>query len=201
MPNTLWGYPKDAATYEYDLDKSKFYFKKAMEEGAPMKRPLEIHIQSQLEQTNQAAQLFQSDLATVGVNLKVVGDTWANITTNTAKADTTPDMWIHWVSTYFVDPENWVGQMYDSQFSGTWKASSWYKNDEVDSMLRKARGLVDQSARQPLYEQATKQIVADCVDIWVYNTVELRGVSRRIKDLRFCPVGSGGEIRWMQLTA
>ena len=33
-------------------------------------------------------------------------------------------MWVHWVSTYFVDPENWVGQMYDSQFHGTWKASA-----------------------------------------------------------------------------
>ncbi|WP_158742672.1 ABC transporter substrate-binding protein [Acidisphaera sp. L21] len=200
MPNTLWGFPKDAALYEYDLDKAKDYMKKAMAEGAPMKRPVEIHIQSQLEQTNQAAQLFQSDLQSIGINLKVVGDTWANITSNTAKADTTPDMWIHWVSTYFVDPENWVGQMYDSQFSGTWKASSWYKNPAVDDMLGQARGQVDQGQRQALYEKATKQIVDDCVDIWVYNTVELRGLSRRISNYRFCPVGSGGEIRWMQLT-
>ncbi len=199
MPNTLWGFPKDAATYDYDLDKARDYFKKAVAEGAPMKRPIEIHIQSQLEQTNQAAQLFQSDLATIGVNLKVVGDTWANITSNTAHAETTPDMWVHWVSTYFVDPENWVGQMYDSQFAGTWKASSWYKNPAVDDMLRRARGLVDQAQRQPIYEQATKQIVADCVDVWVYNTVELRGLSRRIKDFSFCPVGSGGEMRWIQL--
>ena len=199
MPNTLWGYPKDAAIYDYNLDKARDYFKKAVAEGAPMKRPIEIHIQSQLEQTNQAAQLFQSDLASVGVTLKVVGDTWANITSNTAKAETTPDMWVHWVSTYFVDPENWVGQMYDSQFAGTWKASSWYKNPAVDDMLGKARGLVDQAQRQPLYEQATRQIVADCVDVWVYNTVELRGLSRRVADFNFCPVGSGGEMRWIQL--
>ena len=200
MPNTLWGFPKDVAGYEYDLDKARDYMKKAMAEGAPMKRPVEIHIQSQLEQTNQAAQLFQSDLQSIGINLKVVGDTWANITGNTGKAETTPDMWIHWVSTYFVDPENWVGQMYDSQFAGTWKASSWYKSAAVDGLLRQARGLVDQAQRQPIYEQATRQIVADCVDIWVYNTVELRGVSRRVTDFRFCPVGSGGEMRWLQLT-
>ena len=54
-------------------------------------------------------------------------------------------MWIHWVSTYMVDPENWVGQMYDSQFHGTWKASAWYKNPKVDELLRKARGLIEQS--------------------------------------------------------
>ncbi len=199
MPNTLWGYPKDVVTYEYDLDKARDYYKKAVAEGPPMHRPIELHIQSELDQTNQAAQLFQSDLASIGVNLKVVGDTWANMTTNTSKAETTPDMWVHWVSTYFVDPENWVGQMYDSRFAGTWKASSWYKNPAVDDLLNKARSLVDQAARQPLYEQVTRLIVADCVDIWIYNTVELRGLSRRLSDFRFCPVGSGGEIRWMQI--
>ena len=200
MPNTIWGFPKTVAGYEYDLDKAKDYFKKAAAEGASVKRPLQIHIQSELEQTNQAAQLFQSDLAQIGVNLKIVNDTWANITTNTSKAETSPDMWIHWVSTYFADPENWVGQMYDSQFHGTWKASSWFKNAEIDALLGKARGLVKQEERAPLYELATAKIVEHCPDIWVYNTVELRGVSSRIEKTRFCPVGGGSEMRWVQMS-
>ena len=87
MPNNLWGYPKDVVGYDYDLKKAKAFCDKAKAEGAPIGRPIQIHIQSQLEQTNQAAQLFQSDLAQVGVNLKIVTDTWANITTNTAKAE------------------------------------------------------------------------------------------------------------------
>ena len=169
-------------------------------EGAPINRPIQIHIQSQLEQTNQAAQLLQSDLAQIGINLKIVSDTWANITTNTSKPESTPDLWVHWVSTYFVDPENWVGQMYDSQFHGTWKASAWYKNPKVDELLRKARVTIGQEQRRPLYEEATRLIVADSPDIWVYNTVELRGVTDRVKEFRFSPVGSGGEMRSIQLT-
>ncbi len=199
MPNNLWGYPADVKGYDYDLKKAKEFCDKAKAEGAPIGRPIQIHIQSQLEQTNQAAQLLQSDLAQIGINLKIVSDTWANITTNTAKAETSPDLWVHWVSTYFVDPENWVGQMYDSQFHGTWKASSWYQNAKVDELLRKARTTVAQAERQPLYEEATRLIVADSPDIWVYNTVELRGVTNRVKGFRFSPVGSGGEMRWIQL--
>ncbi len=199
LPNNLWGYPKDITGYAYDLKQAKAFCDKAKAEGAPIDRPIQIHIQSQLEQTNQAAQLFQSDLAQIGVNLKIVSDTWANITSNTSKAESTPDLWIHWVSTYFVDPENWVGQMYDSQFHGTWKASAWYKNDKVDELLRKARVTVAQAERQPLYEEATRLIVADSPDIWVYNTVEIRGVTDRVKGFRFSPVGSGGEMRWVQL--
>ncbi len=199
MPNTLWGYPKDVVTYEYDLDKARDYYKKAVPRARRCTARSSCTSSRSWTRPTRRAQLFQSDLASIGVNLKVVGDTWANMTTNTSKAETTPDMWVHWVSTYFVDPENWVGQMYDSRFAGTWKASSWYKNPAVDDLLNKARSLVDQPQRQPLYEQVTRLIVADCVDIWIYNTVELRGLSRRLSDFRFCPVGSGGEIRWMQI--
>ena len=200
MPNNLWGYPKDIKGYDFDLAKAKQHCDAAKAAGAPMGRPLQIHIQTQLEQTNQAAQLLQSDLKQIGIDLKIVADTWANLTTNTAKAETTPDMWVHWVSTYFVDPENWVGQMYDSQFHGTWKASSWYQNAKVDELLRKARVTIPQAERQPLYEEATRLIVADSPDIWVYNTVEIRGVTDRVKGFKFSPVGSGGEIRWIELT-
>jgi peptide/nickel transport system substrate-binding protein len=174
---------------------------KALAEGAPMKRPIELHVQSENEQSVQGAQVFQSDLAQIGINLKVVGDLWGNLTAAATKPETTPDMWVHWISAYFIDPENWVGQMYDSQFHGTWKASAWYKNPKVDDLLRKARGLTEQAERQPLYEEATRTIVADSPDIWIYNTIEMAGASNRVKGLRYCPVGSGCEVRWMSLAS
>lgn len=201
MPDTLWGCPRDVKGYDTDIAKARQYMAKAMAEGAPMKRPIELHVQSENEQSVQAAQLFQSNLAEIGVNLKVVGDTWNNMTSNTGKPETTPDMWVHWVSTYFVDPENWVGQMYDSQFHGTWKASSWYKNDQVDALLRKARETLQQADRAPLYEAAIRQIMADCPDIWVYNSMQLQGINNRIQGRRFCTVGQGCEMRWITLSA
>ncbi|MBV9826833.1 MAG: ABC transporter substrate-binding protein [Alphaproteobacteria bacterium] len=201
LPNNLWGFPNDVKGYEYDLDKAKDYLKKAIADGAPMKRAIELHGQQDLDQAVQAGQVFQADLQSLGLNVKLVGDTFANMTSNSAKVETTPDMWIHWVSTYFVDPENWVGQMYDSQFHGTWKASCWYENAKVDELLRKARGLTDQTQRAPLYEDAIRQIVADSPDIWIYNTIELAGLANRVKNLKYCPVGSGCEVRWMSLEA
>jgi peptide/nickel transport system substrate-binding protein len=201
MPDTLWGCPKDAKGYDYDMQKAKEYMAKAIAQGAPMRRPIELHVQSEAEQSVQGAQLFQSDLASIGINLKVVGDVWGNLTTIAAKPETTPDMWVHWVSTYFVDPENWVGQMYDSQFHGTWKASSYYKNDQVDALLRQARSTMEQEQRAPLYEQAILQIMADSPDIWVYNSMQLQGLNRRVKGRRFCTVGQGAEMRWVTLEA
>ncbi len=199
LPNTLWGCPTDAKGYDYDLVKAKAHITKAIAAGADVKRPIELHVQSENDQSVQAAQMFQSDLAGIGVNLKVVPDTWANMISNVIHPDTGPDMWLHWVSAYFVDPENWVGQMYDSQFHGTWKASSFYKNDQVDALLRQACSTTAQVERAPLYEKATLQIMADCPDIWVYNSMQLQGINNRVKGRRFCTVGQGCEMRWISI--
>ena len=199
IPKNLWGYPQDVEGYSYDLDKAKEYCDKARAEGVDLDREIEIHIQSALDQTTQAAQLFQSDLLQLGVNIQFVANTWPNLTASAAQVETTPDMWIHWVSTYFVDPENWIGQMYDSQFHGTWKASAWYQNDQVDELLRKARETTDRDERAKLYDEAARIVVEDAADIWIYNTVQLRGLNDRVEGYTFSPVGSGGELRYMSL--
>lgn len=199
IPKNLWGYPSDVVGYSYDLDKAKAECDKARAEGAPLDREIEIHIQTALDQTTQAAQLLQSDMRKLGVNVKMVANTWANLTSSAAKPESTPDMWVHWVSTYFVDPENWIGQMYDSQFHGTWKASAWYQNDEVDGLLREARSTVDRETRSRIYSEAAKKVVAESPDIWIYNTVQLRGLNEAVEGYAFTPVGGGGELRHMRL--
>lgn len=199
IPKNLWGAPADLAGYEYDPKKAAEFCEKAKAEGAPTGRKLEIHIQSELDQTVQAAQLLQADMRKLGVTLDIVPSTWTQLTSSMGKAETTPDMWVHWVSTYFVDPENWIGQMYDSQFAGTWKASSWYKNPKLDEMLVGARATLDQAKRKTPYEEASRLLVADAVDIWIYNTIQLRGLTERVQGYKFSPVGSGGEVRWMSL--
>lgn len=199
IPQNLWGAPDDLQPYTYDLEKAREYCEAAREEGAPVDRKLEIHIQSQLDQTILSAQLLQGDMRQLGLDLEIVPNQWANLTSVTGRAETTPDMWVHWVSTYFVDPENWIGQMYDSQFHGTWKASSWYSNDKVDELLREARAETDREKRRALYEEASRIVVDEAADIWIYNTIQLRGLSDRIEGYKFSPVGSGGEIRWISI--
>ena len=201
IPVNLWGSPKDLAPYDFNLDTAKEFLAKAKAEGAPVDREIEIHIQQHLAQTTQAAQILQQGLRKIGVNLRIVANLWPQLVSSTSKADTTPDMWVHWVSSYFIDPENWIGQMYDSQFHGTWKASCWYNNDKVDTLLREARRLDDQGKRQARYEEASRLVVADAADIWIYNAIELRGLSNRVHGFRFTPIGSGADFRILSLTS
>jgi peptide/nickel transport system substrate-binding protein len=137
-----------------------------------------------------AAQLYQSDLLKLGLKPRIVKKLWANLSTEAGKAETAPDMWLHWISAYFIDPENWIGQTYDSRFHGTWKASSWYKNPKVDDLLTRARESLDQPTRKQLYEAASRLIVDDAVDVWIYNTVEQRAMRTRVEGAMFSPVGT-----------
>ena len=43
-------------------------------------------------------------------------------------------------------------------------------------------------------------MVRESPDIWVYNTVNLRGMTRRVQGYNFSPVGAGGELRtiWLE---
>lgn len=199
LPRNLWGNPADLKGYTYDLKLAKEFCDKAKAEGAPIGREIEIHTQAQLELTAQVAQLLQSDMRKLGVNMKVVPVNFFNLITTMGKPETSPDMWVHWISTYFVDPENWIGQVYDSAFWGTFKGSSWYKDEKVDELLRKARASSDQAERSNIYEEVSRIVVAEAVDIWIYNTIQLRGISDRIEGYKFSPVGSGGDFRYLSL--
>ena len=190
-PRPLWGYPEDVAGYDYDLDKAKAYLDKAQ---AKITRPIDLHVQVTGEQSLQAGLLLQSDLAKLGVEVRLVKALFPALTASTKNPETTPDMWVHWVSTYYVDPENWIGEMYDSSYWGSWKASSWYKNPQVDALLDRARRLVDQEQRTKLYEEACRLVVADAADIWIYNTVEHVPVAKVVQGFQFSPVGSGQDF-------
>jgi len=190
IPVNLWGAPPDLKGYGFDLEKAKAELALAKQDGVDITREFDIEPQSDLEESVMAAQLFQSDLLKIGVKPRIVKKLWANLSTEAGKAETAPDMWLHWISAYFIDPENWIGQAYDSRFHGTWKASSWYKNPQVDDLLTRARESLDQPTRKQLYEAASRQIVDDAVDVWIYNTVEQRAIRTRVKDEMFSPVGT-----------
>jgi peptide/nickel transport system substrate-binding protein len=191
MPRSLWGHPKDLVGYTYDLDKAKDDFAKAQ---VRIDRPLEIHIQSGFEQTLQAALLFQSGLAKLGIELRVIKALFPNLVAAIKTPETTPDMWIHWIGGLYIDPENWLGDAYDSSNWGTWKASSWYKNPKVDEPLSQGRGRVVQEERAPFYEEACRLIVNDAPDIWGYGRVEYPPLAKQVRGFEFCPVGLGRDF-------
>jgi len=194
LPNNMWGAPRQLKGYPYDIERAKAELAKA-----PVKidRPLKIHIVAGNAQSEQAATLMKSGLEKLGVTLQIVPEPWPTLTGRAQKAETTPDLWTVWVSTLYADPHNWIGEGYSSKYWGTWKSSAWYRNDRVDDLLDRALKGREQAERAKAYEEAANIIVGEAPAIWIYNTKEYGPFNKRVKGVRFCPVGSGQEVRWM----
>jgi peptide/nickel transport system substrate-binding protein len=199
IPENLWGNPKDLKGYSFDLTKAKEEIELARKDGVDLSRTLTVYGFTNTRDTYLSTQVLQSNLRQIGLKLEIKDAFFPSLASMAANKDTAPDMWFHWVSAFFIDPQNWIGEMYDSQFQGTWKASAFYHNPQVDTLLRQAIAVADQNKRRDLYEQASRLIVADAPALWISNAVEYRGLSSRVEGFQFNPVGGGSEFRNMWL--
>jgi peptide/nickel transport system substrate-binding protein len=192
LPNTIWGVPKDVKGYSFDIDKAKAELAQAK---VKLDKPIELAYLTGFQQSEQAAQLLQNGLTKAGVQSKVVGYPWPTIVERFKDPNTTPDVSIYWISTYYADPHNWVGEMFSSSTAGTFKNASHYKNPKVDDLLEKALRSTDQAERAKLYEEATRIVVDEAAGLWIYNTKWYGPYSSKLKGIVFCPIGSAQEMR------
>jgi peptide/nickel transport system substrate-binding protein len=192
LPNTIWGVPKDVEGYVFDIDKAKAELAQAK---VKIDRPLELAFLTGFQQSEQAAQLLQNGLTKVGIPSKVVGYPWPSMVERVKDPATTPDVPIYWISTYYADPHNWVGEMFSSSTAGTFKNAAHYKNPKVDELLDKALRSTSRAEREKLYEEVTRIVVDDAAGLWIYNTKWYGPYSNKLKGIEFCPIGSAQEMR------
>jgi peptide/nickel transport system substrate-binding protein len=153
------------------------------------------------DETEQAAQLLQSQLRRIGVTLRIQRAVWANVVQQTQQQETSPEIWAHWGSTYYLDPDNWIGTFYMRHALGSQRGSSWYRDDETERLLQAARDTLDRAERRRLYEEASRRLVDQAVDVWIYNSKAFRAVRERIRGYRPGAVGDGVDLREMWIEA
>lgn len=192
VPNNLWGAPKGLEGYKYDLEKAKECLAKVKE---PL-REITIGALAGYGQTEQAAALLQAGLTKIGVKSKILAEPWPVVHPKTLDEKQMYDVLFTWKSTYYADPHNWVGEMYGSDTIGS-RNNSWYRNAEVDKLLREALVSTDMERRRVIYETVSKMVVDDAAGIFVYNTKWFGPMAKNLKGLRFSPVGVGLEARWL----
>lgn len=194
IPNNLWGIPKDVKGYSYDIDKAKAELAKAK---AKIDRPLTVGYLNGFSQTEQAATVMANGLRKIGVESKLVGELWPTMVDRMKKPETSPDLVVYWISTYYADPNNWIGEMFHSGQWGTFKASSFYKNVKVDELLDQALKTTDRKIREKAYQDAARIVVDEAPGVWIYNTKYFGPWAKTLEGIRFSPIGNGQEMRWV----
>jgi ABC-type transport system substrate-binding protein len=190
-PNNLWGAPKDLKGFTFDLEKAKAELALVKE---PL-RPITIGTLAGFSETEQAATLLQNTAKKIGIEIKIESAPWQVVQSRMQDREKNYDMVPLWKSTYYVDPNNWVGELYGTRYLGTRNYS--YNNDpEIDKWINEAIVISDQAKRQELYEKAARKVTEDAMGIFVYNTKWYGPYAKNVAGIRFCPIGSGQDMRW-----
>lgn len=194
-PVTIWGTPPGLKGYSFDLAKAR-------EELAQVKQPLRkitINALAGYSESEQAAVLFQSSLRQIGIEADIDVTPWAVVASRFAKAETQADVTPVWRSTFYVDPNNWVGEGFGTRYHGT-RTMSYYSNPVFDQLLDEALLTSDQERRRELYEKMSQIVSDDAAGIFIYNTRWFGPYSTRVSGIRFSPGTNGNDIRWATMT-
>ena len=184
--------PKDAKGYTFDLKKAKEYLDKVKK---PI-REITIGALAGYGQTEQAAVLLQNAMTKLGLKSKIVAEPWPVASGKMRKEDQMYDLLPLWKSTYYADPNNWVGEMYYSPNIGS-RNNSWYKDKDVDGWITEALASTDKKVRSANYSKAANKVLDDAAGIFVYNTKWFGPYNSKVKGVRFSPIGNAQEMRWV----
>ena len=191
VPNNMWGAPKDVKGYTYDLEKAKEYLAKVKQ---PI-RPLIMGTLAGFSDTEQVAAILQNGARKIGVEIKLESAPWGVISSRTQNSEQMYDIVGYPKSTYYANPNNWLGEAFGSRYIPTRNVAR-YRNPEVDKRIERALVSNDQAERVRLNEEAGRIVFEDAPGMWIYNTKWFGPYSTKVAGIRFSPIGNGQEMRW-----
>ncbi len=165
------GYYKPSFMYTKDLQKAKELLTEA---GYPNGGfSLDYIWLSGLDIDRQIGEMWQADLKTLGIDLKIQEmplNTWWDAQ---GHPETAPQMMMGQWGLDYADATSQIWLMYYSgNFPPTGSNYFYYKNDKVDKLIEQARVEGDQAKKDSLYQQAVEMIYTDSPEIWAMQTNE-----------------------------
>ena len=126
-----------------------------------------------------------------------IGEPWPVVSSACRSRDKNSDMVPLWISTYYADPNNWIGEMYGSRYIGTLKSSLLQGPRGGRAARRGARDHRPGRSARVLYEKAATQ--GGRARRWASGSTTPSGSAptpRTSSGIRFSPIGNGQEMRW-----
>ncbi len=156
------GFASGTFKYATDLDKAKQLFATA---GVAQGAKISMAIDSGVEVTKAAAQLFQANLAQIGITLDVQTQEATSLISlmySDSPASDRPNVWANF---WWPDYDDAWNHLYPQVDSASWgsKGSNvgLYKNDQVDQLLASAKDAPDQATYDKALSDAQEIISKD----------------------------------------
>jgi peptide/nickel transport system substrate-binding protein len=151
--------------YTFDLNKAKSLLAKAGYGGK--KLSFTIAYLPDDTQAIQMAQIFQADLAKIGVTAKLQGIPIATYTQVIQKPSTDPQIWIGaWTMDYNDDAQEYWSYFYSKNVPPIGSNVFFYSDPTTDRQLLQARKATDMGKAYRLYQQICNRVYDQAIEIW-----------------------------------
>jgi len=182
VPEGMWGHKSDLFQYSLDVAKAKSLLKDA----GVSNLELTLLYSARRSSWEQIATILQSNFADIGVTLKL------EMMANPAMRDRVDkgdfELCLGAWSPDFADPYMFMNFWFDSRLWGLPGNRSFYKNDQVDAMIRKAASISSQQERTELYYEAQEIIMEEAPYLFLYQVQTIVPIRKNVKGYVYNPM-------------
>jgi peptide/nickel transport system substrate-binding protein len=190
MPPTLWGYNDAIRDYAYDPARAKRLLAEA---GYPQGFEMELWalpvVRPYMPQGQRVAEAIQSDLAKIGVTVRITTYEWGTYLDKLGKGDHQAAL-IGWIGDNG-DPDNFLYNLLDASNARKGGSTNYafYRGQEAHRLLLKARRVSDPAARTRLYEEAQVAIHRDAPWVPLFHAKQMAAVRANVRGFTLHPTG------------
>ncbi|MCF7936652.1 MAG: ABC transporter substrate-binding protein [Synergistales bacterium] len=163
LPPGMFAYNEDLEGYSFNPEKAR---KLMAEAGYPDGFSCRLNVNNN-PRHKAVAEAIQGQLMQLGIELDIHVLDWG-VHLDLAERGETEMFRMGWVVDY-ADPDNFLYVLLSSENWGPKGNYSFYKNEEVDALLKEARVETDQQKRKELYQKAEQIIVDDAPWIFLFH--------------------------------
>ena len=188
IPPTLWSYDDTIVDYEYNPELAKQLLAEAGYPNGfettlwalPVPRPY-------IPDGAALAEILQAELRNIGVEAEIVTYDWGTYLEKTENGEHDMAM-LGWIAG--ADPDNFFYYLLSKTHAEKPAFNiSFYRSDEMQDVLERARTSTDRSERIELYQQAQAIFHRDVPWVPLAHGQRLLVVDKRVKNLRLAPTG------------
>lgn len=181
VPEGMWGKDESIKGYSYNLDKAKELLAKSGENVTEINLLYSGH--AAFDEVE--ALIIQNNLQQLGIKVNLEKVAWATFRQRADKGDF--QMALGTWSPDYSDPQFFLSYWLDSSYWGLPGNRSFYKNDEVDALLREAEVMTDKDGRTEIYKKVQHMAFDDAPYLFLFQTKVLTPHESQHQGLRLQP--------------
>lgn len=182
-------YPNDIPDPEFDLEKAREHVAASKYAGSG---PIDIEIMyvAGLAFEEEIGLLMKSILDTIGFNTILKPEPWNRMTELASDVNTTPAINQVFYGATYPSPDSYFFAQYHSRAAGTWASMEWVLDDEVDSIIDRARSTSDVAEQNAIYKDLQRKLVDRQTDVFLLTQRSQQAFHKCLDGFTWVPMQS-----------